>query len=125
MPGRCASRTLSAMGYVEVAAVGHVLPDGRRLLDDVAFRVGDGVKAALVGANGAGKTTLLRMIAGDETPQSGTIGRSGGLGVMRQFIGWVRDATTVQDFLVRLSPPALRTAWDELQTSELVLMERD
>ena len=113
------------MGYVEVAGVGHVLPDGRVLLEDVGFRVGDGVKAALVGANGAGKTTLLRMIAGDETPQSGTIGRSGGVGVMRQFIGSVRDATTVQEFLVQLAPPALRQAWDELQASELVLMERD
>jgi ATPase subunit of ABC transporter with duplicated ATPase domains len=113
------------MGYVEVAGVGHVLPDGRELLADVGFRVGDGVKAALVGANGAGKTTLLRMIAGDETPQTGTIARSGGVGVMRQFIGSVRDGTTVQEFLVQLSPPALRTAWDELQASELVLMERD
>jgi len=113
------------MGYVEVAGVGHVLPDGRVLLEDVGFRVGDGVKAALVGANGAGKTTLLRMIAGDETPQSGTIGRSGGVGVMRQFIGSVRDATTVQEFLVQLAPPALRQAWEELQASELVLMERD
>ena len=113
------------MGYVEVAGVGHVLPDGRPLLDDVGFRVGDGVKAALVGANGAGKTTLLRMIAGDETPQRGTIGRAGGVGVMRQFIGSVRDGTTVQDFLVQLSPPALQAAWAELQASELVLMERD
>ena len=113
------------MGYVEVAGLGHVLPDGRHLLADVAFRVGEGSKAALVGANGAGKTTLLRMIAGDETPQRGTVSRSGGLGVMRQFIGSVRDATTVQEFLVQLSPPALRTASEELDASELVLMERD
>src|SRR4051794_16795114 len=122
-PSRAA--TLCGMGYVEVAGVGHVLPDGRELLNEVAFRVGEGVKAALVGANGAGKTTLLRMIAGDEDPQTGTVTRSGGVGVMRQFIGSVRDATTVQDFLVQLSSPALRTAWDELQASELVLMERD
>jgi len=44
---------------------------------------------------------------------------------MRQFIGSVRDATTVQEFLVQLAPPALRHAWDELQASELVLMDRD
>jgi ATPase subunit of ABC transporter with duplicated ATPase domains len=113
------------MGYVDVAGVGHVLPDGRVLLDNVAFRVGDGAKAALVGANGAGKTTLLRMIAGDTQPGLGVITSSGGIGVMRQFIGSVRDRTTVQDFLVQLSGPQLRTAWDELQASELVLMERD
>ena len=91
------------MGFVDVAGLGHVLADGRVLLDDVAFRVGDGAKAALVGANGAGKTTLLRLVAGDTGPQSGVVGRSGGLGVMRQFIGSVRDATTVQDFLVQLA----------------------
>ncbi|MDT4942852.1 MAG: hypothetical protein QOJ34_2941, partial [Pseudonocardiales bacterium] len=113
------------MGFVDVAGLGHVLADGRLLLDDVSFRVGDGAKAALVGANGAGKTTLLRLIAGDDRPQRGTIGRSGGLGVMRQFIGSVRDATTVQDFLVQLSAPSLRAAWDALQQAELALMDRD
>jgi ATPase subunit of ABC transporter with duplicated ATPase domains len=113
------------MGFVEVAGLGHALADGRPLLDDVTFRVGDGVKAALVGANGAGKTTLLRLIADDERPQRGTVTRSGGLGVMRQFIGSVRDATTVQDFLVQLSPPPVRAAWEALHQAELVLMERD
>jgi ATPase subunit of ABC transporter with duplicated ATPase domains len=113
------------MGYVEVAGIGHVLADGRVLLDDAGFRVGEGAKAALVGANGAGKTTLLRLIAGDEAPQTGSVSRVGGVGVMRQFIGSVRDTTTVEDFLVQLSAPALRKAWDALQSTELVLMERD
>ncbi len=113
------------MGYLDVVSVGHALPDGRQLLHDVSFRVGEGAKTALVGANGAGKTTLLRLIAGDEPIQAGTISRSGGLGVMRQFIGSVRDATTVQDFLVQLCAPALRDAWAALEASELVLMERD
>ncbi|MBV9593343.1 MAG: ABC-F family ATP-binding cassette domain-containing protein [Actinobacteria bacterium] len=113
------------MGYVDVAGLRHVLPDGRPLLFDIRFRVGEGAKAALVGANGAGKTTLLRLIAGDQSPQEGTIARSGGLGVMRQFVGSVRDTTTVQDFLVTLAAPAVRLAWDELTASELRLMERD
>jgi ATPase subunit of ABC transporter with duplicated ATPase domains len=113
------------VGYVEVAGLGHVLADGRTLFADVGFRLGEGAKTALVGANGAGKTTLLRLIAGDDQPQTGTVARSGGVGVMRQFIGSVRDATTVQDFLVQLSPPQLRRAWDELQAAELTLLERD
>jgi ATPase subunit of ABC transporter with duplicated ATPase domains len=113
------------MGYVEAASIGHVLPDGRALLDNASLRVGEGAKAALVGANGTGKTTLLRLIAGDEPPQTGTVTRSGRVGVMRQFIGSVRDHTTVQDFLVGLSAPPLRAAWTALEAAELVLMERD
>ena len=78
------------MGHVEVAHVHHALPDGRVLLDDASFRVGEGAVAALVGPNGSGKTTLIRLIAGDLTQQSGTVTTSGGLGVMRQFIGGIR-----------------------------------
>ena len=59
------------MGHVDVAGVRYELPDGRVLLDDVSFRVGDGQKVALVGANGAGKTTLLRIITGDLAPHGG------------------------------------------------------
>jgi ATPase subunit of ABC transporter with duplicated ATPase domains len=113
------------VGYIDVAGVRYQLPDGRTLLSDVSFRVGQGAKAALVGANGTGKTTLLRIIAGDVAAQQGAITRSGGLGVMRQFIGSVRDATTVQEFLVSLAPDAVRDAWAELEASEIVLMERE
>ena len=80
------------MGHVEAAHISHILPDGRVLLDDVSFRVGDGIKAALIGPNGAGKTTLLRLIAGDSAAQAGTVTSSGGLGVMRQFVGGLAGA---------------------------------
>src|SRR3712207_1535239 len=53
-----------------------------------------------------------------------TLFRSG-LGVMRQFIGSVRDDTTVQRFLVDLAPPAVGEAWDALEAAELTLMETD
>jgi ATPase subunit of ABC transporter with duplicated ATPase domains len=113
------------VGYVDVTGVRHTLPDGRVLLDAVSFRVGEGARAALVGENGAGKTTLLRIVAGDLVPEAGTVVRSGGLGVMRQFIGSVRDDTTVQRFLVDLAPPAVRDAWEAVEAAELTLMETD
>src|SRR6185503_13570418 len=72
----------------------------------------------LLGANGAGKTTLLRLIAGDEEPAEGTIVRSGGLGVMRQFIGGVRDATTVRALLASVAPPAVRSRAEALAAAE-------
>jgi ATPase subunit of ABC transporter with duplicated ATPase domains len=113
------------VGYIDVAGVRHQLPDGRALFDDVTFRVGEGAKTALIGANGTGKTTLLRIVAGDLAAQQGTIARSGGLGVMRQFIGSLRDATTVQEFLLELAPERVRDAWRDLEAAEIVLMERD
>ena len=111
------------MGFVDVAHVSVVLPDGRVLLDDVSFRAGEGAKAALVGANGTGKTTLLRVVAGDLAPSSGTVASSGGVGVMRQFIGSVRDSTTVREFLLGLAPAALRAAGERLEAAEWALAE--
>src|ERR1043165_5403794 len=113
------------MGHVEVAHLTYVLPDGRPLLDDVSFRIGEGVKAALVGPNGAGKTTLMRLIAGDLQPVDGSVASSGGLGVMRQFIGSVRDGSSVRDLLLGPPRPAGRKAAERLDAAELVMMERD
>ena len=113
------------MGYVDVQRLGYVLPDGRVLFDDVSFRVGDGTKTALVGANGTGKTTLLRVIAGDAVPSSGGVAQSGGLGVMRQFIGSIRDDSEVHQLLLDLSAPQLRAAGQALEVAELAMMERD
>ncbi|MFC4910854.1 ABC-F family ATP-binding cassette domain-containing protein [Actinomadura gamaensis] len=113
------------MGHVEVGHLSHTLPDGRVLLEDVSFRVADGVTAALVGPNGAGKTTLLRMIAGDLAPQEGSVAHSGGLGVMRQFVGNVRDGSSVQDLLLTTAPPRLRDAADVLEAAELAMIEKD
>ncbi|HET9561697.1 MAG TPA: ATP-binding cassette domain-containing protein, partial [Propionibacteriaceae bacterium] len=70
-----------------------------------------------------GKTTLLKIIAGDLLPSSGSVSRSGGLGVMRQFIGSIRGSSTVRDLLFSLSAPALRQAVAELDRLELQLME--
>ena len=82
------------MGHLDAAAIGFALPDGRPLLREVSLRVGEGAKVALVGPNGTGKTTLLRVLAGDLDAHEGVVTRSGGLGVMRQFIGKVRDGST-------------------------------
>jgi ATPase subunit of ABC transporter with duplicated ATPase domains len=113
------------MGHVEVAHVEYYLSDGRMLLNDVSFRVGEGNVCALVGANGAGKTTLLRLISGEIKPDTGSVTISGGLGVMPQFVGSVRDDRTVRDLLVSVSAPALRAAARAVDDAELVLMERD
>ena len=128
------------MGHVEVAHLSHWLPDGRVLIDDASFRVGEGTTAALVGPNGAGKTTLIRLVAGDVAPQEGTVSFSGGLGIMRQFVGGIRAGegqtrqsdsgsitgeSSVRDLLISVAPPRLREAAGRLDAAELVMMERD
>src|SRR5580698_4699418 len=113
------------MGHVEAGHLSYALPDGRELLDDVSFRVGDGVVAALVGPNGAGKTTLMRLVTGDLGVQSGTVSSSGGLGVMRQFVGGIRDSSTVRDLLLSIAPVRVRDAASRLDAAELAMMERD
>ncbi len=117
------------MGHVDVAGVRYELPDGRVLLDDVSFRVGDGAKVALVGANGAGKTTLLRIITGDLVPHAGAVTRTGGLGVMRQMVahglGDGTTAPTVADLLLSVAPQRVQAAAAAVDRCELAMMDRD
>jgi len=113
------------VGYVDVAGVGFVLPDGRELFSDVSFRVGEGAKVALVGPNGAGKTTLLRMVAADLPTPTGVIARFGGLGVMRQFIGMIGDDRTLEELALSLVAPPLREAGARLARAAAALSETE
>src|ERR1700750_1832202 len=98
------------MGHLEVSHLDYYLPDGRMLLSDVSFRVGEGAAGAMIGANGAGKTPLMRLLAGELIAHEGTVTTSGGLGIMAQFVGSVRDERTVRDLLVSVSRPAIQAA---------------
>ncbi len=121
------SAILVSMGHIDVNGVALSLPDGRPLLGDISFKVDDGSITALVGPNGSGKTTLVRMIAAaggsplsGETlpPDAGSISVSGSLGVMPQFIGQIRDDSTVRDLLVSISSATIRRAAASLAESE-------
>ncbi|MEE1621545.1 ABC-F family ATP-binding cassette domain-containing protein [Zafaria sp. Z1313] len=106
------------MGHIDVSAIDYFLSDGTQLLNAVSFKVADGSKTALIGPNGTGKTTLFKIIAGDLAADAGTVGRSGTMGVMRQFVGQVRDESTVRDLLVSAAPPAIAAAAAELAAAE-------
>ena len=113
------------MGHIDVSGVEYSLSDGRVLLNDVSFRVGDGAKVALIGPNGSGKTTLIRMICGDISPDEGQVSITGGLGVMRQFVGSVRDETTVRQILLSVAPKAIRDAAEKVIATEQAMNEQD
>ncbi|NNJ03798.1 ABC-F family ATP-binding cassette domain-containing protein [Streptomyces sp. PKU-MA01144] len=124
------------MGHLEAAHLEYYLPDGRALLADVSFRVGEGSVAALVGANGAGKTTLLRLLSGELRPHGGTVSAGGGLGVMPQFVGSAAappgsggprgsDERTVRDLLVSVAPPRIRDAARAVDEAEHLIMTVD
>jgi ATPase subunit of ABC transporter with duplicated ATPase domains len=113
------------VGFLEAGGLSYRLADGRELFRDVNFRVSTGQVAALVGANGAGKTTLLRILGGELTSADGGVVVQGGLGVMPQFIGSIRDDKTIRDLLLAVAPEPLRAAAAELDEVELAMMDTD
>ena len=58
-------------------------PDGKAIFSGLSFIVGPG-RTGLVGLNGSGKSTLLRLIAGELTPDRGSVRVSGELGYLPQ-----------------------------------------
>ncbi|GAB2513964.1 ABC-F family ATP-binding cassette domain-containing protein [Nocardia heshunensis] len=113
------------MAHVNVSDVEYFLADGRQLLNGVSFRIGEGVKAALIGPNGTGKTTLMKIVAGDLTADEGAVARSGSLGIMRQFIGQIDDESTVRDLLISVAAPEIGAAARALDAAEDAMIETD
>ena len=61
------------MAEVVLEGVCKTYPNGVRAVNDLSLTIADGELVVLVGPSGCGKTTTLRLIAGLETPTSGTI----------------------------------------------------
>src|ERR1700727_2327585 len=116
---------MAGVVHIEVAHVDYYLPDGRMLLTDASFRVGQGAVVALVGPNGAGKSTLARLITGELQPEAGTGTSRGGRRVMPVVVGSVRDDRTVRDLLVSVARDGIKAAARAVDDAELAIMERD
>ncbi len=113
------------MSFLDVSRLGYTLADGRTLFDDVSFRVGKGQKVALIGANGTGKTTLLRILAGELPSGHGSVRITGKFGYMSQFIGSIRDETSVRRLIASFDVPAVQAASTTLERAEDAMLEQD
>jgi ATPase subunit of ABC transporter with duplicated ATPase domains len=76
----------------------------RALLREISPSIGPGMRIGVIGVNGSGKTTLLRLLAGDLTPDAGTIrrGKTVRIGYLSQSLGEVDGVERVLDALDQL-----------------------
>jgi ATPase subunit of ABC transporter with duplicated ATPase domains len=65
-------------------------PDGHPVFSGLSLQVPSG-RTGLVGTNGSGKSTLLRLLAGDLTPQAGTVMVPGRVAWLRQDLALRAD----------------------------------
>ncbi len=72
---------------------------GRTLFDEISFMINPGDRIGLVGKNGAGKSTLLKLIAGEYTPNGGSISTSKGLraGYLPQDLDFTDGRTVFEE----------------------------
>lgn len=59
--------------------------DGKRVIDNISFKVNDGEILAIVGFSGSGKSTVLKLISGLITPDDGDINTTGDIAMVFQY----------------------------------------
>ncbi|MEL0134975.1 MAG: ABC-F family ATP-binding cassette domain-containing protein [Aquiluna sp.] len=58
---------------VDLEGVSYQTPEGKRIFENLTFRLGPADRIGLVGANGAGKTTLIGLLTGALSPTTGKV----------------------------------------------------
>ena len=73
----------------------------RTLFSDLTISVAAGDRVALIGANGSGKTTLMDILAGDTSPETGSISRqrNSTIGYLRQEPATFAGKSLLQEVL--------------------------
>ncbi|MGO7983307.1 ATP-binding cassette domain-containing protein, partial [Rhizobium johnstonii] len=82
---RASSPSIILSDHIRVDGVAQSYGD-RRVLEGVDLAVGARARIGLIGENGVGKSTLLRIIAGEESPDEGTIARPNRTGLLWQEV---------------------------------------
>jgi ATPase subunit of ABC transporter with duplicated ATPase domains len=92
----------------------------KKLFEDVDVTFSAGRRYGLTGPNGAGKSTFMKILAGDESPDSGTISRPKKLGILRQDHFEFED-TRILDVVLMGN----RALWAALKEKEQLLVKAD
>ena len=84
------------MNIINIEHISKLFGD-KLIFDDASFGLQEGDKVGIVRINGTGKSTLLRMVAGEETPDSGQIIRQNNLKMayLPQTPEFPKDATVL------------------------------
>ena len=84
------------MNIINIEHISKLFGD-KLIFDDASFGLQEGDKVGIVGINGTGKSTLLRIVAGEETPDSGQIIRQNNLKMayLPQTPEFPKDATVL------------------------------
>jgi ATPase subunit of ABC transporter with duplicated ATPase domains len=92
----------------------------KKLFEDVDVTFSPGRRYGLTGPNGAGKSTFMKILAGDEPPDTGTVGRPKRLGILRQDHFQFED-TRILDVVLMGN----RALWAALKEKEVLLARPD
>lgn len=113
--GQCSTR--ATMGLFLRAAFQPPKREMRTTLDGISFRLEAGDRVGVVGRNGAGKSTLLRVLVGAYPLSRGSLELRGGRqALLNLTLGFIQEATVVENILLRGIAMGLRPA----QATEII-----
>lgn len=110
--------------HLRLEGVSQTFPD-RRVFTDISFAVPHRDRVGIIGENGSGKTTLLRVIAGELSPDAGTVETFGhsktglSVGLLRQEPDFVPTMSVAA--VLEASVAYLRTAETAVDTAAAAL----